>query len=394
MKRTLFFPVIALFTFIFILTPAVVLAQTEQPPQPTPAGPDLAITTTYPGQVAGLGEVVSMPLTIHSNKDRILTLKVDQAPADWTVTFRGSGRIVTSAYAAPGLDASVDLRLEPPTNVTPGEYHFQVSVQSDSASAQLPIDLTVQEKTPPRLTLTSDLPTLKGSPSTTFRYNVTLQNEGDEDLTVNLSTDAPQNFIVTITTSGQEVTDLPVGANESKQLSVEIQPDSEATAGSYPVTLNAQGGDASASLVLTAELTGQVSLDISSPDGRLSGQAYDGRDNPLKIVVKNTGSAPAEGVTLSSTDPSGWSVSLDPQTIPEIPAGQQVEVTAHIRPADKAVAGDYVETIRAQTAQGASKSADFRITVLTSTLWGAAGIGLIAVSVGVVALAVVRFGRR
>jgi uncharacterized membrane protein len=71
-----------------------------------------------------------------------------------------------------------------------------------------------------------------------------------------------------------------------------------------------------------------------------------------------------------------------------------VEVTAHIRPADKAVAGDYVETIRAQTAQGASKSADFRITVLTSTLWGAAGIGLIAVSVGVVALAVVRFGRR
>ena len=392
MKRLWIFSVVII--LILLSAPVVALAQTEQPPQPTPVGPDLAITTTYPGVVAGLGEVVSLPLSIHSNTSRILALNVDELPPDWTATFRGSGRVVTSVDAGPGADVSVDLRLEPQAGVTPGEYHFQVSVQAGDASAQLPIDVSVQEKSPPRLTLTSDLPTLKGGPSTTFRFNVTLKNEGDEDLTVNLSPDAPQNFIVTITTSGQEVTDMPVGANESKQLSVEVQPDSQAVAGSYPVTLNALGSDASASLVLTAEVTGQVSLDISAPDGRLSGQAYDGRDTPLKVVVKNTGSAPAQDVQMSSTDPLGWTVALDPQAIPEIPAGQQVEVTAHIRPADKAVAGDYVETIRAQTAQGVSKSADFRITVLTSTLWGAAGIGLIAVSVGVVALAVVRFGRR
>ena len=51
-------------------------------------------------------------------------------------------------------------------------------------------------------------------------------------------------------------------------------------------------------------------------------------------------------------------------------------------------------TIRANAAGGQSESANFRITVLTSTLWGAVGIGVIAISLLVVVFAVARFGRR
>ena len=69
-------------------------------------------------------------------------------------------------------------------------------------------------------------------------------------------------------------------------------------------------------------------------------------------------------------------------------------MTAKIKPAEKAVAGDYIVTMRARPAEGTNESAEFRITVATSTLWGVAGIALIAVAVGVVALAVMRFGRR
>jgi uncharacterized membrane protein len=296
--------------------------------------------------------------------------------------------------AEPGTNASVELRLEQPVDVKPGTYHFEVQASDGSIVAHLPLNLTIQEKTPPRLVLETELPTLKGNPTTTFRYNVTLRNEGDEDLTVNLIAEAPENFIVTIKTAGQEVTDLPVGANESKQLSLEVQPIAEISAGSYSVTLNAQGGEVNASLALTAEVTGQVGLNISAPDGRLSGKAYEGRDTPFKIIIQNTGTAPAQRIQLSSNEPSGWTVTLDPKEIPEIQPGKELEVTAHIRPGEKAIAGDYLITVRAQATEGASKSTDFRITVLTSTLWGAAGIGLIAIAVGVVAMAVVRFGRR
>jgi len=64
-----------------------------------------------------------------------------------------------------------------------------------------------------------------------------------------------------------------------------------------------------------------------------------------------------------------------------------------VTPGDKAIAGDYVASFRA-TARGESSSADFRITVTTSTLWGMVGIGIIAIALLVLLGAVARFGRR
>ena len=65
-----------------------------------------------------------------------------------------------------------------------------------------------------------------------------------------------------------------------------------------------------------------------------------------------------------------------------------------LTPSEKAIAGDYQTTIRAGAAGGLSESSNFRITVLTSTLWGAVGIAIIALSLLVVVFAVARFGRR
>ena len=145
---------------------------------------------------------------------------------------------------------------------------------------------------------------------------------------------------------------------------------------------------------LTAEVAGQYTLSVSGPDGRLSGNANAGKPTTFQVVVSNSGTATAQGVELSAKAPSGWTVTFDPKVIDQIPAGNQIEVTANLTPADKAVAGDYIVTVKAQPVDGTAKSADFRITVTTSTLWGIAGIALIAVAVGVVAMAVTRFGRR
>ena len=165
-------------------------------------------------------------------------------------------------------------------------------------------------------------------------------------------------------------------------------------AGRYPITVRAIGGDAEATVELAVEITGQADLNVTAPEGRLSANAYVGQETPLKVIVQNTGSAPARNVEMSATEPANWKVEFDPKRIDEIPPGQQVEVTARIRPADKAVAGDYMVTIRASAEGGVSDSTDFRITVLTSTIWGMIGIGLIAVAVLVVGFAVMRFGRR
>ena len=44
--------------------------------------------------------------------------------------------------------------------------------------------------------------------------------------------------------------------------------------------------------------------------------------------------------------------------------------------------------------KGNSSSADFRITVATSSMWGMVGIGIIAIAFLVLIGAVARFGRR
>ncbi len=64
-----------------------------------------------------------------------------------------------------------------------------------------------------------------------------------------------------------------------------------------------------------------------------------------------------------------------------------------MRPSPRAIAGDYMVTITASASEG-SASADFRITVLTRTLWGIVGVVLIAAALVVVGQAVSRYGRR
>jgi uncharacterized membrane protein len=389
--------VIALVTAIVMLGGILLSPALAQDPQEqVDTAPGMAIFTNYPAQSAELGEIVTFPLTLRvaGLPPQVVRLEMSKVPKGWTATFRGGGRIIQAAFVEPGQDATTDLRLEPPKDVSAGTFDFVVVARGEGVEAELPIQLSLNEQLPPSLSLDVELPTLKGTPTTTFRYQATLRNDGDQDLTVNLGADTPEGFLVTIRSSGQEVTSLPLKANESKRLDVEVNLPAQISAGQYPISLRAQGGETQATLELSAEVTGQPELVVTAPEGRLSGQAYAGRETPLKVFVQNTGSAAARNVELSGSAPSGWTIEFEPKQLPEIPAGQQVEVTANLRPSEKALAGDYMATIRAQAEGGTSESADFRITVLTSTLWGIVGVALIAVAVGVVGLAVLRFGRR
>lgn len=360
------------------------------------AVPDLALFTSYPAQVIGVGDNLTYTLTLHTTSTpQIAALSVQSLPEGWTATLRGNNRLVESVYVQPDVDSTVDLRVDPPDDVTSGTYTFSIRARSDQASAELPLTVTVQERVPARLAFSVDLPTVRGKPDTTFRYNVTLANQGDEDVTVNLLAEAPGTFSVTYKLNSQEVTNIPVEANSSKRLSVEVAPLSRTIAAdSYPIVLHAQGDGIEADLQLVAEVVGQESIDLTTTDGRLSGDAEIGSRTSFTLEVQNTGTAPAHGIQLSATKPNGWTVEFQPDTIDTLEAGQQVEITAYVQPADNAIAGDYMVNFRAQPEGGTQQSVEFRVTVRTSTLWGVAGVALIAIAVLVVSMAVMRFGRR
>lgn len=384
---TLFAAVLLLLT---IVSPAVAQDGEEEEP-----GPPLLLLTEYPSQVIDVDETAEMDLMLRTRTEpQVVRLSVEGLPEGWTATFRGGQQIVRSVFVTPEDEANVRLQVEPPEGVEPGEMAFTVVAESDQEEAELPIELIVQEQAPASLSLEVELPTLRGRPDSAFRYNATLRNEGGEELTVELGADLPPGFVVTFQSAGQEVTALPLVPNETERINVNVEPINEVPVDVYPITVFARGGDAEASVQLTAEVVGQSSISLSTPSGRLSGEAQAGQETTYTLLLQNTGSAPAHNIQLSGSPPSGWEVTFEPEEVAELPPGTQREVTARVQPPENTVAGDYVVTFRARPEDVSAESLEYRVTVRTSTLWGIAGVSLIAVAVLVVGLAVARFGRR
>ena len=371
-----------------------------QDAQQTPSAQgQLTLTTPYPAQSVEVGNTINLPLTIRVDglSAQIVDLTMAQTPDGWSASFIGDGRAVQAVYAEPDSPGSVSLKLEPASDVQPGTYEFTVRARSRASDrqAELPVTLNVQEQLPPQLSLSVELPTLQGTPNGTITYQATLSNEGDRDLVVNLSSDVPENFEVTFKAQfgGQTVTSLPLGAGGSKDLEIEVSVPEGASAGEHQIGVQAAAEDIQETQILTAVIEGQPDLAISTGGQPVSTKATIGETTSVEFAVRNRGSAPAEEISLSSSSPSGWNVAFQPSSIGSIRPGNETQVTARITPSDDTIAGDYFVTLSAD-AGGASASREWRVTAQMSTMWGIVGIALIAVALGVVGLAVVRFGRR
>ena len=140
---------------------------------------------------------------------------------------------------------------------------------------------------------------------------------------------------------------MPIDPGQTKNVKLKVTPPNTAAAGSYKVEARVGAEDASATADLTMDITGQPRLDISGREGLVSTQATAGKETSVPVVITNNGTAPAENVELSGSAPSGWKVTFDPKTVDHIAPNANKEVQALITPTDKAIAGDYVTTIRA-----------------------------------------------
>jgi uncharacterized membrane protein len=110
--------------------------------------------------------------------------------------------------------------------------------------------------------------------------------------------------------------------------------------------------------------------------------------------LRNDGGEAARDIELSASAPDEWTTSFDPKTVATLAPGASTKIKVTMTPSSRAIAGDYQTTIRASGEDGVSDSANFRITVLTSTWWGAVGVAIIAAALLAVVFAVARFGRR
>jgi uncharacterized membrane protein len=307
----------------------------------------------------------------------------------------GGGQPVEAAMPFTNDSVSLELRLDIPADQKSGTFSLGVQARGSNASATLPIQVTLGQELPAKLTLKPKLPSLKGTVRASFDYEFSVKNDSGKNLLINLGAEAPPNFQASFTENygTQEINSIPVDAGQSKDLKLKVQLPPDASAGNYQILLTASAEGATAQVPLALEATGQSKLRISGKDERLSGSADAGETSQVHLILSNDGTAPAEKVELSASPPTDWKVDFADKTIPELAPGQKQEIVANITPSAKAIAGDYMTTFKA-SASGDTASADYRVGVTTSTLWGAFGIGIIAVALLVLVGAVARFGRR
>lgn len=360
----------------------------------------LYLMTNYPAVTVRPGTTSNIPLRLQNYglaPDRY-QLSVSGVPSGWTATIMGGGQPVAAAMPAPDDSVSLQLRIDVPKNASLKEQTLTVKAQgqgTQATSATLPIEVALAKQLPAKLAVSAQLPSLRGSPKSSFDYTLTIKNDSGRDLTASFAAQAPQYFETSFTQAygSQELSSIPIKAGESKDIKLSVRPPSTIDAGHFPVTVTVKAEDATAKVALALDVVGQPRLQVSGRNGLLSARAVAARQSSIPVVITNTGSAPAENVKLSASTPTGWKVKFNPATIDRLVPGKDAQVQALVTPSDKSLAGDYMMSVDA-TSRGQDASSQFRVTVDTSTVWGMVGAGVIGVALLLMLGAVARFGRR
>jgi uncharacterized membrane protein len=386
---------IALYSAVFSVLAAFCIAAHAEEAKSDVKG--LFLLTDYPAVTVrpGATSTINLRLQNYGLPPERLVLSVAGVPSGWTATLIGGGQPVAAALPATNGSVSIELRLEVPKDAPIGTTNLTVNAQGPTTNASLPVAVTLATDLPAKLALNPQLPELRGTSKSSFEFQLSIKNDSGKKVTVSLSAQAPQNFDVTFTEQygSQELNALPLDAGQSKDVKLKVRPPNTVAAGKYKVTAKVSAEDASATTELVLDITGQPKIDISGREGLLSARASAGVETSIPVVLTNSGTAAADQVELSGSAPSGWKINFEPKTVDRIAPNENKDVQALITPPAKAIAGDYVTTMRA-SARGESASQTFRVAVVTSTMWGIVGVALIGIALLVLVGAVAWFGRR
>jgi uncharacterized membrane protein len=261
------------------------------------------------------------------------------------------------------------------------------AVQAVSAITVL-ADIQPTEK----LDLNCKFPVLTSEGTVSFTYEIEVLYSGDgPKKTFDLNAKVPSEFTYSFQSSSYGSSNIkaiqldPIRAYpETVKLTVQslrllLEP------GEYPITMEVSSGTLKQSINLKAIINSKSVVDLTTPSERLNADATAGSESSFPITVKNTGTSPLVNVTLSSAGtkhPTGWTVKFNPEKIDKLDVNTDKEVIVTVKAPEKTIAGDYIVSIDAQPESKATqKTMDIRVTVLTPTIWGWLGVGIVVLVV-------------
>jgi uncharacterized membrane protein len=130
----------------------------------------LYLMTDYPAVTVMPGTTSNIPLRLQNyglGPERY-QLSVSGVPSGWTATLLGGGQPVAAAMPAPDASVALQLRLDVPANADLSEQTLTVKAEGQGNQATLPVNVALAKELPAKLTVSSKLPSLRGSPKSNF----------------------------------------------------------------------------------------------------------------------------------------------------------------------------------------------------------------------------------
>ena len=352
----------------------------------------ISLYTPYTNISVPPGESIDYTIDVINNGSSIkdVDISLSGIPKEWEYTLKSGGWTINQVSVLPGEKKTISLKVNVPLKVDKGIHKFKVIARNFGT---LPLVVEVSEQGTYKTEFTSEQANMQGHAKSTFTFQTELKNHTGEKQLYSLRANARRGWNVIFKPNYKQATAVEIDANATSKITVEIKPPHNIEAGSYKIPVQAVTSSTSAAIELEVVITGSYEMELTTPNGLLSTSITAGSEKRIELLLRNTGSSALNNIRFSSSKPKNWDVTFKPDTVIHLDAGGSVPVFATIIADDKAIPGDYVANITAQTPEASSKAA-FRISVKTPLLWGWLGVLIIAGALGSVYYLVQKYGRR
>ena len=353
------------------------------------------VVTPYPDVSTQPGSTIKLDLKAYAPRTEPVNLGIVGAPAGWNLIMRGGGFVVSGVTADPDTPGTAQLEIQVPPDAAPGAYTVRVTESDGGGTATLPINLNVAKVVAAGIGISADFPSLKGGPTDTFTYTLTVTNNTPTAQAFNFAAQGPEGWTVTAApqADARAATLTIEGGSESK-VSVTATPPATVAAGKYPITLSvtAENG-ATGQIPLEADVAGTAKLALATASGREDSvgpqqQGDQGDVGRHQLRHRRSRQRAARCDTAEGLDDH-----VRPAERHGVKPSGAVQVVATITPAKNSVSGDYPVVLKA-TSGSSSQEVDLRYRVSSSSWLGLLGVLIIVAALGSLGYAFRRFGRR
>lgn len=349
------------------------------------AADSIDMSTTYPGISLKSGESADFDLFFESltGESYDAALSVESMPEGWEGYFKGGSSEVSMVHIDAKTGESEDelatFKLSLPEGVEEGTYTVKLKADAGSGDSDvLELEINVSELENGQSNFTTEYPEQQGSAGTSFSFDTTLVNNRAAEQSYSLSAKADSGWQVGFTPSGEstQVASVTLESGASQGLTISVTPPATITQGEYTIPVTAVSATETMSIDLKVIITGAYEVDLSTPTGNLSVDAYANDEKAVTLTITNKGNVDLENLNLTSSASTDWEVRFDESTIELLEAGSTKELTAYIKPAENSITGDYVTVITVSNNE-TTDTAEFRVSVKTRTTWGVAAVAII-----------------